>query len=74
MKLPNPDNVIIPRDKIEGYLLSSVRSVWRYEAVFFSSLGFTQAERQRLEHDIRNLLTADAQPSEETEENTKSGL
>ena len=67
MKLPNPDKAIIPREKIEGYLLSPIHSVGRHKAVFFNSLGYTQAKWQTLEHDIRKLLTGDAQPTEETE-------
>ena len=67
MKLPNSDNAIIPREKIEGYLLSPIHSVGRHKAVFFNSLGYAQAEWQVLERDIRKLTTGDASPAGETE-------
>lgn len=67
MKLPNSDQAIIPREKIEGYLLSPIHPVGRHKAVFFNSLGYTQDEWQTLERDIRLLLFADAQLTEKTE-------
>ena len=67
VKLPNPDKAIIPRAKIEGYLLSPVHSVGRHKAAFFTSLGYTQAEWQALAQDMRKLVIGDARPTEETE-------
>jgi len=71
MRLPNPEKVLIPRDKIEGYLLSPVHPVGRHKAAFFASLGYKQAEWQALERDLRELVTGDAQPPEDTEYGTK---
>ena len=71
MKLPNLEKAIIPRAKIEGYLLSPIHSVGRHKAVFFNSLGYAQTEWQKLERDIRKLLTVEARPTEETEHGRK---
>jgi hypothetical protein len=71
VNLPNPDRAIIPRDKIESYLLSSVHSVGRHKAAFFISLGYTQANWQTLEHDLRQLVTENAKPAEKIKYGTK---
>jgi hypothetical protein len=60
VKLPNPDKAVLPRDKIEGYLLSPVHSVGRHKAAFLHSLGYTQADWQELERDLRELATGEA--------------
>lgn len=67
MKLPDKNKAIIPREKLESYLLSPVHSTGRYKAVFFSSLGYTQNDWEVLENDLRGLLYRDAKESEETE-------
>lgn len=71
VRLPNPDRAVVPRDKIEAYLLSPHHSVGRYKAAFFSALGYTQAEWPRLEGDLRQLVAEDARPSGTTEYGTK---
>jgi hypothetical protein len=40
MKLPNSENVIIPREKLSEYLLSESHLVGRWKAKFFRSVGF----------------------------------
>ena len=67
MRLPNKDKAIIPREKLEGYLLSPIHSIGRYKAVFFRSLGYTQDDWKVLDSDFRELLEQDAKEIEETE-------
>lgn len=44
MNLPHASAVVIPEEKITGYLLSPTHRDGRHKAAFFSSLGFS-AER-----------------------------
>ena len=67
MKLPNNNKAIIPREKLESYLLSPVHPIGRYKAVFFHSLGYTQDDWEVLADDFRKLLDQEAKESEETE-------
>jgi hypothetical protein len=41
MKLPNLENAEVPREKIEGYLLSSSHHAGRSKAEYFSRFGFS---------------------------------
>ena len=66
MRLPNTDKAIIPREKLENYLLSPVHPIGRYKAVFFRSLGYTQDDWEVLDSNLRALLGQDATASEET--------
>lgn len=61
MKLPNLRNVIIPPEKLHGYLLSPVHSVGRHKSAFFRSLGYTQDKWEKLERDLRAFAAADAE-------------
>ena len=71
MKLPNPEQAVIPREKIEGYLLSPVHSVGRHKAVFFSALGYQAGEWRILADDLRAFVLGEAEQIEETEFGTK---
>ena len=71
MKLPHPERAVIPREKIEAYLLSSVHPVGRHKAAFFGSLGYTQPGWHALDHDIRSLVFGDVARVEETDYGTK---
>jgi hypothetical protein len=71
MKLPNPQEAIVPREKIEGYLLSPVHSVGRHKAVFFSGLGYQATEWEVLADDLRAFVSSEAQQIDETEFGTK---
>jgi hypothetical protein len=66
MRLPNPDRALVPRAKIEGYLLSPARLVGRHKEVFFRSLGYTQGEWRVLERDIQGFASRDALPTKAT--------
>lgn len=66
MKLPNPDKAVIPRAKIESYLLSPEHPVGQHKAVFFGFLGYAHAEWQVLERDIRGFADRDARPTRTT--------
>jgi hypothetical protein len=71
MKLPRPERAVIPRDKIEAYLLSPVHPVGRHKAAFFGSLGYAQPAWRTLEKDIRGLAIGDVARVEETDYGTK---
>ncbi len=58
---------MIPTEKLRGYLLSSSHPVGRFKGVFFRALGYTDGDWERLEADIRSILTNDATVREQTE-------
>ena len=51
--LPNAGSVLIPREKITGYLLSAGHPVGRTKAAFFTRFGFTQALWTELSEALR---------------------
>ena len=71
MGLPNPNEAIIPREKVEAYLLSPVHSVGRHKAVFFNALGYRAAEWEVLAEDLRAFASGEAHEVGETEYGTK---
>jgi hypothetical protein len=71
VKLPHPEKAVVPRDKMEAYLLSPVHTVGRHKAAFFNALGYTQADWQRLQQDIGALVPRDAERVAETDYGTK---
>ena len=66
MKIPNADRAIVPREKLQDYLLSPTHPVGRFKAAFFGSIGYTQVDWEALEHQIRRLLDNEAVEGEET--------
>ena len=42
MKLPQNDKVIIPREKLTGYVLSETHATGRFKGKLFRSLGFSE--------------------------------
>jgi len=66
VKLPNADSAVIPPEKLRDYLLSSSHPVGRFKAAFFRALGYTDDDWERLEGDIRSVLTNDAMVGEQT--------
>jgi hypothetical protein len=74
MKLPNPDRAVVPREKVEGYLLSPVHSVGRHKAVFFNALGYRASEWERLADDIQAFASGDAREVDKTEYGVKSEI
>lgn len=67
MKLPNTDNAIIPREKLQDYLLSESHPVGRFKATFFRSIGYSVDNWEALERDIRSLLSNEVGKSQGTE-------
>lgn len=63
MRVPNADRAVIDPMKLHGYLLSRSHPVGRFKAVFFSALGYSSENWQRLEADLRRQhLAQDAVP------------
>lgn len=60
IKLPNANQAVIPPEKVRDYLLSSSHPVGRFKAIFFETLGYTDETWERLEADIRTVLTNEA--------------
>lgn len=72
--IPNADDALIPPEKVRDYLSSVSQPVGRFKAVFFHSLGYTTADRERLEADLRALLIFEAEVGERTEHGQKYEL
>jgi hypothetical protein len=63
LRLPNADRAVIDPTKLHGYLLSRSHPVGRFKAVFFSGLGYSSENWQRLAADLRSQhLAHDAVP------------
>jgi len=61
MKLPAAERAVIELAKIRDYLLSTSHPVGRFKAPFFASLGYTNANWNRLQEDLRDLaISGDA--------------
>lgn len=67
MKLPNNDKAIVPREKIEDYLLSHTHRDGRSKAAFFTQFGFSADVWQTLaeallqhatEHEVAKVETS----------------
>jgi len=58
--LPNPDRAVIDDAKVRDYLLSPSHPVGRFKSVFFSALGFSQANWQLLRDALLELSRSDA--------------
>jgi hypothetical protein len=54
VRLPNADQAIIERVKLEGYLLAEAHPVGRFKARCFASLGFTAHTWRDLEAALRS--------------------
>ena len=54
MRLPNADQAIIERVKLEGYLLAEAHPVGRFKARFFARLGLTAHNWRELEAALRS--------------------
>lgn len=65
--IPNADEAVISPEKVRDYLLSVSQPVGKFKAVFFRSLGYTAADWERLEADLRALLAFEAELGERTE-------
>jgi hypothetical protein len=52
-RLPNADKARIDPRKLRDYVLNTEHSLGRYKAAFFAQMGYTAADWQILERDIR---------------------
>lgn len=58
MKLPNPDNAVIPFEKLEGYSLNFNHSEGRHKAIVFqSALDIKLEDAEELRYALRQALT-----------------
>ena len=71
VKLPNAENAITQKEKLQDYLLSQSHPIGRFKAAFFRSLGYSSDNWEALERDIRNLLSNEVEKSQETEYGNK---
>ena len=55
MRLPNGGSAIVSEAKIRDYLLSPTHPIGRFKAVFFSALGYTIDNWERLQADLLKL-------------------
>lgn len=53
MKLPNPDKLVVEREKILDYLLNSAHRYGASKARFFTGFGFRLEEWERLAEALR---------------------
>jgi hypothetical protein len=67
MRLPNAENAVIPTEKLRGYLLSPTHPIGRFKSVLFRGLGYEAEDYERLETDIRSMLSGEAEPSKGNE-------
>lgn len=56
MKVPNSDKVIIPKAKIEDYILSGSHPIGRNKSAFFNSLGFSLENQDDLITELKNII------------------
>ena len=59
MKLPNAESAFIEPAKIRDYLLSGSHPIGRFKYRFFSRLGYTSEQWERLEADLLELAIAE---------------
>ena len=63
--LPNVEHARIDSRKLRDYVLNSQHPVGQYKATFFAQIGYTAADWQRLERDIRDQhLSQPAEPGQ----------
>lgn len=63
--IPNPERAVIDRRKLRDYALNPVHESGRFKAAFFAQMGYSAADWQRLERDIRTQhLNRPAEPGQ----------
>lgn len=62
MKLPGGEDAEVPREKVEGYLLSRTHPTGRFKARFFRGVGFESVEQ--LETALRRVAESGTVSSE----------
>ena len=55
MRLPNPDKIIIPKEKLTDYLLSVTHPIGKSKAQFLGFLGFDESKADLIEKEIRGV-------------------
>jgi len=63
----DPANVVIPGDKLTGYLLSKTHPIGRYKSTFFLGLGYSPESPAVLAADLTTLLLSSAELGDVTE-------
>ena len=58
LRLPGAESGVISRTKICDYLLSATHPIGRFKAAFFSRLGYTIHNWERLQKDLLQLARA----------------
>lgn len=71
MKVPNFEQAVIPKEKLQDYLLSQSHPVGRFKAVFFYQLGYSSDTWEVLANDLRGVLENEVVKTMETEFGTK---
>lgn len=67
LRLPHGESAAISRSKICDYLLSATHPIGRFKAVFFSLLGYTTDNWERLQKDLLQLArSGEAVPGQES--------
>jgi len=63
--IPNPERARIDPRKLRDYALNPAHESGRFKAAFFAQMGYTAADWERLERDIRQQhLTQPAEPGQ----------
>ena len=71
MRVPNWEQAVVDRRKLQEYLLSATHSVGRFKARYFSALGYESEQWEVLEADLRKTLDSEAAEPTDSEFGTK---
>ncbi|MEZ5513081.1 MAG: hypothetical protein R3F58_04335 [Steroidobacteraceae bacterium] len=63
----DPNEAVIPLEKLRDYLLSTSHPIGRYKSAFFRALGYSADNVSTLELNLRALLHAEIGPPQATE-------
>jgi len=74
VRLPKPENALLPPEKVRDYLLSESHPIGRYKSAVFRSLGYEARIWQVLAEDLRKLLILDAEEAGSSEFGTKYAI
>lgn len=59
MELPNRESAYVPRNKLEGYVLSETHTVGRFKARFLRALGFDETRVGALEQGLLTIARSE---------------
>jgi hypothetical protein len=57
-KLPKAEKAVIEEIKLTNYILSPVHPIGRFKAAFFRKLGYTIANREAFEQQLRKIANS----------------